>query len=290
MQTKTLSKGKGILSITSKVAIQMSCKAGGAPWLVENHVPYFNKRNFAYSAISSSKGKGGFTISFVGTTNNSCSEVYSNYIIKIPKREKIDGFILKKWFVNWIKTYYMKNKQLPDTLILYRESTGHSLIKSVLQHEMDVLKASIDEVKKKAKKANYDPEIVYIVVNKKINSRFFDVGGNQLFNPEPGSIVVEEMSVDDRFDFHLVAQKVTQGTSTPSHYIVAYDSSEIPQEDLIRFTYEQCYNYYNWQGSVKVPACLQCANKLSKLAGESIQKHFVELNKGAPVNETYYFL
>ena len=120
MQTKTLSKGKGILSITSKVAIQMSCKAGGAPWLVENHVPYFNKRNFAYSAISSSKGKGGFTISFVGTTNNSCSEVYSNYIIKIPKRQKIDGFILKKWFVNWIKTYYMKNKQLPDTLILYR--------------------------------------------------------------------------------------------------------------------------------------------------------------------------
>lgn len=51
------------------------------------------------------------------------------------------------------------------------------MIKSVLQHEMDVLKASIDEVKKKAKKANYDPEVVYIVVNKKINSRFFDMGG-----------------------------------------------------------------------------------------------------------------
>lgn len=173
---------------------------------------------------------------------------------------------------------------------MYRESTGHSLIRSVLQHEMDILKASIEDVKKKAKKPNYNPEIIYIVVNKKINSRFFDASGNRLFNPEPGSIVVEEMSVDDRFDFHLVAQKVTQGTSTPSHYIVVYDSSSIPQEDLIRFTYDQCYNYYNWQGSVKVPACLQCANKLSKLAGESIQKHFVELGGNAPVNETYYFL
>lgn len=94
------------------------------------------------------------------------------------------------------------------------------------------------------------------------------------------------MSVDDRFDFHLVAQKVTQGTSTPTHYIVAYDSSRIPQEDLVRFTYEQCYNYYNWQGSVKVPSCLQYANKLSKLAGESIQKPFVD----SKLSDSLYFL
>ena len=144
---------------------------------------------------------------------------------------------------------------------------GDSLIRHAISHEMDALKMSIDDVKKKAKANNYNPEIIYIVVNKKVNSRFFGMNQNQVFNPEPGSVVVEEMSVDDRFDFHLVAQKVTQGTSTPSHYVVAYDSSKIPQEDLVRFTYEQCYNYYNWQGSVKVPAWLQCANKLSKLAG-----------------------
>lgn len=94
--------------------------------------------------------------------------------------------------------------------------------------------------------------------------------------------------MDDRFDFHLVAQKVTQGTSTPTHYVVAYDTSKIPQQDLIRFTYEQCYNYYNWQGSVKVPSCLQAANKLSKLAGESIQQQFVDTKN--PVNQSFYFL
>lgn len=48
----------------------MSCKAGDAPWYVRNNLPYFKNRNFAYSALSSSKGKGGFTVSFVGTTNN----------------------------------------------------------------------------------------------------------------------------------------------------------------------------------------------------------------------------
>jgi len=41
-------------------------------------------------------------------------------MIKIPKREKIDGIILKIWFVNWIKKYYMKSGELPQTLLIYR--------------------------------------------------------------------------------------------------------------------------------------------------------------------------
>lgn len=106
---------------------------------------------------------------------------------------------------------------------------GDSLIKPVLEHEIYNLKQSIEDVKKKAKKPNYNPEIIYIVVNKRINSRFFGASNSELYNPEPGSVIVEELSVDDRFDFHLVAQKVTQGTSTPTHYVVAYDSSQIPQ-------------------------------------------------------------
>lgn len=131
------------------------------------------------------------------------------------------------------------------------------------------------------------------MVNKNINTRFFNVNQRDALNPEPGSVIVNQLSTDDAFDFHLVAQKVTQGTSTPTQYIVAYDSSKIPQEDLIQFTYEQCYNYYNWQGSVKVPACLQCANKLSKLAGESIQKPLVRyqvLKDNKEINESFYFL
>lgn len=131
------------------------------------------------------------------------------------------------------------------------------------------------------------------MVNKSVNTRFFLPQKMDAFNPDPGSVIVSQLSTDDAFDFHLVSQKVTQGTSTPTQYIVAYDSSKISQEELIQFTYEQCYNYYNWQGSVKVPACLQCANKLSKLAGESIQKPLLKqqiskVDKG--INESFYFL
>ena len=60
----------------------------------------------------------------------------------------------------------------------------------------------------------------------------------------------------------------------------------MPQEDLAQFTYEQCFNYYNWTGAVKVPACLQNANKVAKLIGESIQ---ADVNAGE-VLTSYYFL
>ena len=86
-------------------------------------------------------------------------------------------------------------------------------------------------------------------------------------NPEPGSVIAESLSLDDQFDFHLAAQKVNQGTCTPTHYVIGYDETKMPQQDIIQFTYNQCYNYYNWQGTVKVPSMLQCTDKLSKLAG-----------------------
>ena len=42
---------------------------------------------------------------------------------------------------------------------------------------------------------------------------------------------------------------------------------------IAQFTYEQCYNYYNWDGVVRLPAVLQYAHKLSKLTGEHVREH-----------------
>jgi len=67
---------------------------------------------------------------------------------------------------------------------------------------------------------------------------------------------------------------------------VAYNASKMPQESLSQFTYEQCFNYYNWTGAVKVPAALQCANKVAKLVGESIQSDVTS----EEVINTFYFL
>ncbi len=134
---------------------------------------------------------------------------------------------------------------------------------------------------KKARKIkdqqNYEPEIIYMTCNKKVNSKYCLKYNGQYQNPNAGSVVFEELSVNNTIDFHLTAQKVTEGSSTPTQYRIVYyrknksdKADEIPEEAIAQFTYEQCYNYYNWSGAVRVPACLQCADKLSKLAGEHI--------------------
>lgn len=132
---------------------------------------------------------------------------------------------------------------------------------------------------------NYNAEILYTTVTTKINSRFFDFpqgssGGNgsnkfqpRVENPNSGTVVMDELTVNENFDFFLAAQRVTEGTCTPTHYQIVHNTSKISIEDFSQFTYEQCFNYYNWTGAVKVPATMQCANKLAKLVGESIQSN-----------------
>lgn len=135
-----------------------------------------------------------------------------------------------------------------------------------------------------------------VTVNKKINTRYFmteqDNSQNpnkfipKIFNPDSGSIMVESISADDMYDFHLAAQYVTQGTCTPTLFRVAYDKSKMPQEALISFTFEQCFNYYNWEGAVRVPACLQCADKLSKLIGQYVKQDVVQ----SSLTKKHFFL
>ena len=86
---------------------------------------------------------------------------------------------------------------------------------------------------------------MYIVVRKKIETRFFTENKGRatgkfqenLFNPQPGTVIFEDLSRDNAYDFHLAAQKVTQGTTTPTQYVIAYSSSKVPQEALSQLTY-----------------------------------------------------
>jgi len=78
----------------------------------------------------------------------------------------------------------------------------------------------VKKIAEKTKIPNYDPEILYTTVTTKINSRFFDIptgsGGNgsnkfvpRVDNPNSGTVVMDELTVNENFDFFLAAQRVT---------------------------------------------------------------------------------
>ena len=153
----------------------------------------------------------------------------------------------------------------------------------------------VEVAKVKAKNPNFNPEIFYYTVIKNSNSRYYENAsvqqkfGPQYINPCSGSVILEEMASEKEKSFHITPHQVNvMTTSNPSQYILCYHEPKRSSEDaLVDFTFEQCFNYYNWKGAIKFPSTLQNANKLSKQASKSLSEEISLDNK---VNQTYHFL
>lgn len=173
------------MSAASKIVIQMNVKVGAVPWQVEKRHPYFKGKNLMYGALSISKGDRGHTLAFVGTINSECTKVFSACKYGIKDKENIPVKDIEDIFVNWAKSYYQNNnRKAPELIILYRE--GLSIPQTAAQipkMEIPALEGMIQEIGTKAKIPNYKPQLMVVIVNKKINNRYYAVGRENQQNP-----------------------------------------------------------------------------------------------------------
>ena len=109
--------------------------------------------------------------------------------------------------------------------------------------------------------------MAFVIVKKRINHRFFT---QQLSNPSPGTIIDHGVTRKSWYDFFIVSQSVRQGCVTPTSYNVIYDTTGLKADHLQRLTYKLCHLYYNWPGTVRVPAPCQYAHKIAFLTGQSL--------------------
>lgn len=100
---------------------------------------------------------------------------------------------------------------------------------------------------------------------------FFNFQRDGLGNPSPGTVVDSHVTRRNYYDFFLVPQSVREGTVTPTHYIVVHDTSNLETDHMQRLTYKLCHLYYNWPGTIRVPAPCQYAHKLVYQIGQNIQ-------------------
>ena len=117
---------------------------------------------------------------------------------------------------------------------------------------------------------NYKPKIIYTLVDKRINSRFTEKRNNDYENPAPGTVVdrglVEYQDAKGGFDFYMIAHRATIATALPVHYYVVKNTTTLTKEQIEQFTYHLCYNYFNFMGSIKVPAAVMYAHKIANYA------------------------
>ncbi|XP_003694460.1 piwi-like protein Siwi [Apis florea] len=251
---------KGIRSIATKVAIQLNCKLGGAPWSVE--LPPINLMVVGYDVCHDPADKSRDFGAMVASLDRSLTRYYSAVAAHTTGEELSDEF--GESLEKAVLCYRSVNKVLPSHILIYRDGVGEGQVPYVYKHE-------VDDIKAKLNKLYGDPntiKLAFVIVTKRINTRLFY---NQN-NPPPGTVVDDVVTNPLRYDFFIVSQSVRQGTVTPCAYNVIADSTGWRADQMQRMTYKLCHMYYNWSGTVRVPAPCQYAHKLAFLVAQFVRR------------------
>lgn len=188
--------------------------------------------------------------------------------------------VLQGLFTEALQEFNYKNGVYPEQIIVYRDGVGDSQRSIILQYELPQLKAAL-----RALEIGEDEcKLMVIVVNKRVNQRLFNNDNpNRLSNPAPGTVVDSGIVASQTYDFFLVSQVARVGVVSPTHYVVVYDTLGAKPETIHLLTYKLCFTYYNVSGSIKVPAPVQYAHRLSNMVGDRSSK-----NKEAPIPHDYF--
>ncbi|XP_035670589.1 piwi-like protein 1 [Branchiostoma floridae] len=265
INAKTIGSQQKLRSVTQKIALQINAKLGGELWALE--IPLKNIMVVGIDVYHEIKKGVRSVAGFVASTNRELTRWYSRTCFQMPGQELMDG--LKLCLTSALKKYHEVNHALPERIFIFRDGVGDGQLNTVAGYEVEQLR----ECASYFGGESYQPRLAVVIVQKRINTRIFaEYNRGQLDNPRPGTILDHTVTRREWYDFFLVSQHVRQGTVSPTHYIVVADDTGLKPDHMQRLSYKLTHLYYNWPGTVRVPAPCQYAHKLAYLVGQSIHK------------------
>jgi len=281
---RTVNKKQGLMSVATKIAIQVNCKLGGTLWYLAYPPAVENTMIVGIDVYHDTINRRRSVAAFVASQDACFTRYYSRVVFQEPGEEIVSQ--LEACMLMALRKYNEVNHRLPQKIFIYRDGVGDGQLEVVLNFELQQFLSCFSKVS-----SDYSPKMAVIVVKKRINTRFFkkdgpDRSGNMRYsNPPPGSCFDTVVTRPQWYDFFLVSQCVRQGTVTPTHFNVIHDTIELGPKAIQTFTYMLCHMYYNWMGTVRVPAPCQYAHKLAFLVGQSLHQP-----PSADLSNRLYFL
>lgn len=251
---------KNMRTIATKVAIQINCKLGGAPWSVE--LPPINLMVVGFDVCHDPNDRSRDFGAMVASLDKSLTRYFSAVSPHKSGEELSNEFSVN--LAKALNNYREMNKCLPSHIVIYRDGVGEGQVPYVYEHEVQQIKTKLNSIY-----ANTGVvKMAYVIVTKGIRTRVFH---NQ-DNPPPGTIIDDVITNPLRYDFYVVSQKIRVGTVTPCAYNVIADTTGWRADQMQRMTYKLCHMYYNWSGTVRVPAPCQYAHKLAFFVAQYIRR------------------
>ncbi|PAA47190.1 hypothetical protein BOX15_Mlig015023g3 [Macrostomum lignano] len=259
--TKTISDPKKMGSVAVNVAAQINVKLGGALWGIE--IPYQRFMMIGIDVYHEDKLRSRSVTGVVASVDQSCTRWYSRVAFQRRGEEILNSMrvILHSQLVRYVNNV----GSLPETIFVYRDGVSDKQIADVQQKEVRAVYEAISSFGAQ----DYRPRLVFLVVQKRINQRLLLQRGTGYTNALPGTVLDHTITRPDMMDFFLVPQHVNQGTVTPGHFIILECSGGVPVDEIQQLTFRSCHLYYNWAGSIRVPAPCQYAHKLVYMVGQN---------------------
>lgn len=170
---RTISSSRNLMSVATKVGIQINCKLGGIPWVIK--IPLDGLLLIGFDVTHDTNNKRMSYGAMVANLNP--QENGGSFYSQVNRHE--DGIQLSNHFgtniVAAITKYKEVWKQLPEKIIIYRDGVGDGQIEYVYNNEVKDIEAKLNHIYRcdpeDEKKKSYN--LMFVIINKKINTRFF---------------------------------------------------------------------------------------------------------------------
>lgn len=180
---------RGVMSIATRVAIQMNCKLGGAPWRVQ--IPVSKIMFVGYDACHDPKDRRKSYGAVCASLDVPCTRYFSACNSHNAGEELSNYLALQ--ILKACHKYREINKEYPEKITIYRDGVGEGQLNYVVEHEVKQIKKVLEE--NIYKEGNL--RMAFIVVSKRINTRIFF----KEENPLPGTVVDDVITLPERLVF-----------------------------------------------------------------------------------------
>ncbi|XP_062913289.1 piwi-like protein 2 isoform X1 [Mobula hypostoma] len=263
INVRTLSQTARIRNICHKILLQINSKLGGELWGVD--IPLKQLMVVGVDVYHDPiRGKQS-VVGFVASLNKSMTKWFSRVMFQMPEEEIISG--LKICMVASLKKYHEINHCLPAKIAMYRDGVADSMLNTVKDYEIPQLLRCFEVF------PDYHPKLMLVVVQKRVATNLCTKGkSGRLEVPLPGTVLDHTIISQEWFEFFLLAHAVRRGCGTPTRYICLLNTMNLSPDHIQRLTFKLCHLYWNWSGTIRVPAPCKYAHRLAFLCGQSLHQ------------------
>lgn len=188
---------RGLLSVGTKVAIQMSCKLGMSPWNIQIPIAGLMTIGFDVCHDTQNKSKNASYGALVASMDLKICCKYFSAVSSHPNGEELSNFFASN-IIKALRAYINIHKSLPSKILIYRDGVGEGQLNHVMNHELNAIQSSINNIYDNYKEEGKKLRLAFIIVNKRLNTRIFAKDRNSFANPRPGTIVDSIITMPQR--------------------------------------------------------------------------------------------